>query len=103
MIPQMRLQVDSLGIKPVEHDAVAHIIISPRRGIFIGENLLAQQPAPALLISQVVLKQNVPETQREYITNMSLMEIIEQMPEEQRDQVLSEFTKQIEEMNDSIK
>ena len=49
------------------------------------------------------LLQNVPETQREYIQNMSLMEIIEQMPEEQRTQVLTEFTKQIEEMSDSIK
>ena len=49
------------------------------------------------------LLQNVPEGQREYIQNMSLMELIEQMPEEQREQVLTEFTKQIEEMNDSIK
>ena len=49
------------------------------------------------------LLQNVPETQREYIQNMSLMEIIEQMPEEQRTQILGEFTKQIEEMSDSIK
>ena len=30
------------------------------------------------------LLQNVPEAQREYIQNMSLMEMIEQMPEEQR-------------------
>ena len=49
------------------------------------------------------LLQNVPEAQREYIQNMSLMEIIEQMPEEQRTQTLAEFTKRIEEMNDSIK
>ena len=49
------------------------------------------------------LLQNVPEAQREYIQNMSLMEIIEQMPEEQRTQDLAEFTKRIEEMNDSIK
>ena len=49
------------------------------------------------------LLQNVPEAQRGYIQNMSLMEIIEQMPEEQRNQVLSEFTKKIEEMSDSIK
>ncbi len=47
--------------------------------------------------------QNVPEPQREYLQNMSLIEIIEQMPEEQRQQVLTEFTKQIEEMSDSIK
>ena len=49
------------------------------------------------------LVQNVPEQQKQYIQNMNLMEIIEQMPEEQSKQVLSEFTKRIEEMNDSIK
>ena len=31
------------------------------------------------------------------------MEMIQQMPETQREQLLTEFTKQIEEMNDSIK
>ena len=49
------------------------------------------------------LLQKVPETQREYIQNMSLMEIIETMPEEQRNQVLQEFTKQITVMTDCIK
>ena len=49
------------------------------------------------------LSQNVPENQKQYIQNMNLMEMIEQMPEEQREQVLAEFTKRIEEMNDSIK
>ena len=49
------------------------------------------------------LLQNVPEAQRGYIQNISLMEIIKQMPEEQRTQVLAEFTKQIQEMSDSIK
>ena len=47
--------------------------------------------------------QNIPETQIEYIQNMSVIEMIEQMPEEQRKQVLSEFTKQIDQMSDSIK
>ena len=47
--------------------------------------------------------QNVPEGQKQYIQNMSLMEIIQQMPEEQRNQLLEEFTKRIREMNDSIK
>ena len=47
--------------------------------------------------------QNVPEGQKQYIQNMSLMEIIQQMPEEQRNQLLGEFTKRINEMNDSIK
>ena len=56
MIAQMGFQVDRLGIKPIQHDAIAHIIISSRGGVFIGKNILTQQPAPALLISQVVLK-----------------------------------------------
>ncbi len=49
------------------------------------------------------LVQNVPEEQKQYIQNMNLIEIIEQMPEEQSKQVLAEFTKRIEEMDDSIK
>ena len=49
------------------------------------------------------LVQNVPEEQKQYIQKMNLIEIIEQMPEEQSKQVLAEFTKRIEEMNDSIK
>ena len=47
--------------------------------------------------------QNVPEEQKQYIQNASILEIIEQMPEAQREQLLTEFTKQIEEMSDSIK
>ena len=49
------------------------------------------------------LLENVPDIQKPYIENMELIEIINQMPEEQRNQVLSEFTKQIDEMTDSIK
>lgn len=47
--------------------------------------------------------QNVPEAQRPYIENMDLVEIISQMPEEQRNTILSEFTKRIDEMSESIK
>lgn len=47
--------------------------------------------------------QNVPENQKQYIQNMSMVEIIKQMPEEQRNQILSEFNKKIDEMTDSIK
>lgn len=46
---------------------------------------------------------NVPETQRAYLENMTLTEILSQMPEEQKEQVLKEATKQIDEMNDQIK
>ena len=49
------------------------------------------------------LLQNVPEPQKQYLQNMSMIEIINQMPEDQRNQLLSQFTKQIDEMSDSIK
>ena len=47
--------------------------------------------------------QNVPEEQKQYMQNSSIMEIIEQMPEAQREQFLTGFTNQIEQMSDSIK
>ena len=47
--------------------------------------------------------QNVPEEQKAVLENMSILDIIKSMPEEQRSAVLSEFTKQIDEMQDSIK
>ena len=47
--------------------------------------------------------QTVPEEQKQYIQNMSVMDIIKQMPEEQRGQLLAEFTKKIDEMGDSIR
>ena len=46
---------------------------------------------------------NVPEEQKTVIENMSILDIIKSMPEEQRNMVLEEFTKQIDEMQDSIK
>ena len=45
----------------------------------------------------------VPETQKQILKNMSLLEILKTMPEEQRNVVLSEFTKQIDNMESSIK
>lgn len=53
-------------------------------------------------IKQKILE-NVPEPQKTYMQNKSLVELISEMPEEQKNQVLQEFTKKIDEMNDSIK
>ena len=47
--------------------------------------------------------ENVQEPQKTYMQNLSLLEIISQMPENQKEQVLAEFTKTIDEMSDSIK
>ncbi len=46
---------------------------------------------------------NMPEQQKAYIQDKSLQEILESMSEEQKQQLLSEFTKKIDEMSDSIK
>ncbi len=45
----------------------------------------------------------VPEEQKQILENMSVLEILKTMPEEQRNIVLSEFTKQIDNMESSIK
>ena len=45
----------------------------------------------------------VPEEQKQILGNMSVLEILKTMPEEQRNVVLSEFTKQIDNMESSIK
>ena len=46
---------------------------------------------------------NVPNEQKQIIENMSIMEILKTMPEEQRQTVLNEFTKQVKNMEESIK
>ncbi len=46
---------------------------------------------------------NMPENQKQYILSQSLIDIVKNMPEEQRNVLLEQFTKQINEMADSIK
>ena len=53
-------------------------------------------------IKEQMLK-NVPEQQKQVIQNQDLTDIIKNMPESQREQLLSEATKQIENMEDSMK
>ena len=53
-------------------------------------------------IKEAFISKVTPE-QRQVLENMNLLEILETMPEEQRDSVLEEFTKEIENMETSIK
>lgn len=46
---------------------------------------------------------NIPEQQKSYVEQQDLMVTIKQMPEEQLDKMLEEYTKQMNEMADSIK
>ena len=47
--------------------------------------------------------ENIPEPQKSYMENITLIQLIAQMSQEDRNQILSEFTKQFNEMSDSIK
>lgn len=49
------------------------------------------------------LTATMSEDEKQYIQSQSLIEVIKNMPEEQRSQVLSEFTTKIDGMQDSIK
>ena len=47
--------------------------------------------------------ENVPEPQKSYMEGMTLIQLISQMSQEERNQIISEFTTKIDEMSDSIK
>lgn len=70
-------------------------------GPIIKMTTITNEETANKLKEQILL--NVPEQQKIYLENMSLLEIISQMPEEQINQILNEATKQIESMSDSIK
>ena len=84
-------------IKEEKEEELSGIIAGP-----LMEMTAVTKEETANQIREQIL-QNVPEEQKQYMQNSSIMEIIEQMPEAQREQLLTEFTKQIEEMSDSIK
>ena len=46
---------------------------------------------------------NMPEPQRQVLSEMTLIEIVKQIPEEQLDKMLEQYTSQVDEMPDSIK
>ena len=46
---------------------------------------------------------NMPEAQKQIFQNMSLMDILKNMPEEQRNQMMEQFTEKIKDMSDSIR
>lgn len=70
-------------------------------GALMGATAISNEET-ANQIKQKILE-NVSEPQKIYMQNKSLVELISNMPEEQKNQVLQEFTKKIDEMNDSIK
>ena len=84
-------------IKEEKEEELSGIIAGP-----LMEMTAVTKEETANQIKEQIL-QNVPEEQKQYMQNSSIMEIIEQMPEAQREQFLTGFTNQIEQMSDSIK
>ena len=84
-------------LKENEKEELEQIITKP---IIISRTV--QKEEMANQIKEQILA-NVPDEQKEVIKNMSIIDILKTMPEEQLNQMLSESTKQIDEMQDSIK
>ena len=84
-------------LKESEKEMLEQIMTKP---IIISRTV--QKEEMANKIKEQILA-NVPEEQKEMMQNMSIIDILKTMPEEQLNQMLSESTKQIDEMQDSIK
>ena len=84
-------------LKENEKEELEQIMTKP---IIISRTV--QKEEMANKIKEQILA-NVPEEQKEMIQNMSIIDILKTMPEEQLNQMLSESTKQIDDMQDSIK
>ncbi len=84
-------------LKENEKEELEQIMTKP---IIISRTV--QKEEMANKIKEQILA-NVLDEQKEMLQNMSIIDILKTMPEEQLNQMLSESTKQIDEMQDSIK
>ena len=84
-------------IEDEEKQELAKLLVTP-----LMEVTTIKDEETANQIKEQMLS-NVPEQQKAYIKNMSLIDIIKNMPEEQRTQAISQFTEKINNMEESIK
>ena len=85
------------SIKKTEREELSDLLIKP---IIISQTI--QNEETTSKIKEQILA-NVPDEQKVMFENLTLLEIMEKMPQEQIKQMLNESTKQIDEMQDSIK
>ncbi len=52
---------------------------------------------------QIMQNSNIPETQKQYLQSQSLIDIIKNLPEEQKRQILKQYSDKIDNMQESIK
>lgn len=85
------------NIKKADREELSDLLIKP---IIISQTI--QNDEIASKIKEQILA-SVPYEQKMMFENMTLLEIMEKMPQEQVKQMLNESTKQVDEMQDSIK
>ncbi len=80
-----------------KENELLNIMVNP-----IMENSIITSEEKSNEIKEKIME-NMPEEQKQYIANMSALEIIKTLPQEQRNELLKQFSSQIDEMQDSIK
>ena len=80
-----------------KENELLNIMVNP-----IMENSIITSEEKSNEIKEKIME-NIPEEQKQYIANMSALEIIKTLPQEQRNELLKQFSSQIDEMQDSIK
>ena len=96
-----KVEADELYIlKDIEEDEMAEL--SSVLAVPLLEVTTIKNEETANKIKEKMIT-NMPNEQKIYMQNMSLTEIVKNMPEEQRKAVLEQFTEQINNMQDSIK
>lgn len=64
---------------------------------------IQDQERESQIKQQMIANSNLPQTQKQVLQSQSLIEIIKNLPEQQRIPILAEFASHIEEMQDSMK
>lgn len=78
-------------------EELSNLMIKP---VIISQTIQNEEMANQIK-SQILA--NTTEEQKEIIENMSVIQILQQMPEEQKNQMLEQATKQIDEMQETIR
>lgn len=91
---------DIYVIKSINKDGKQELSNIMTKPIIISQ--IIQNEETSVEIKEQILS-NIPEQQKQMYENMTVYEIMQLMPKEQVEQMLSELTKQVDEMPESIK
>ncbi len=87
-------------MKQEEKEILSKIMMNPLMEMATLQN---EETASQIKEQMIANMPNIPEPQKQAIQSQNLMDLIKSIPEEQRQQILEQFTHKIDEMQDSIK